>query len=136
MLTAVDRVTRLGVKDGISKCAPKTRCKSRTMHLKVIIDGSKAFEAAEELIGLPSIHAIIEPAVEDQKADIITVTTTIISLVGGSLAIAEQIYKWYKRCRDIRAHQLFNVSIETENGRYILSRISMSDLRQIINDIE
>ena len=64
--------------------------------LQVIIEGPDTTEATEALITLSGITAEWQPADTGLEKGGLATIATIIGIVGGSMAVAEQIRKWYQ----------------------------------------
>ncbi|MEH2455677.1 hypothetical protein [Nostoc sp.] len=62
--------------------------------IKVGLEGENAPAAAEALLEIPGISGSYE--VPTQKEGTLAAIATIIGIVGGAVALAEQIRKWYQ----------------------------------------
>jgi DNA-binding transcriptional regulator YbjK len=72
---------------------------------------------------------------EDVKKEaVITTVATIVGLVGGTLAIAEQIRKWYQEYKQKQSgKKIDKVLIVGRNGRrLLLENATIEEIRQIL----
>lgn len=60
------------------------------------VQGKDAIAATEELLAMPELSGSWEMEEDAEREGVITTIATIVGIVGGTLAIAEQIRKWYQ----------------------------------------
>jgi len=91
------------------------------------IQGQDAVAATEELLSTSGLTGDWTVAVEDKtsKEAVITTVATIVGIVGGTIAIAEQIRKWYQDYKKVRIQvnrverrSADNFCIPTEDERH------------------
>lgn len=103
--------------------------------IKFSIEGEDAILATEELLAIEGItgnYAI--DSEEVKKEAVITTVATIVGLVGGTLAIAEQIRKWYQEYKQKQSgKKIAKVLIVGRNGRrLLLENATIDQIRQIL----
>ena len=62
--------------------------------IQIGIEGEAAEAAAEVLLQIPGVTGSYE--VPPQKDTVVAAIATIIGIVGGAVALAEQLQKWYQ----------------------------------------
>jgi len=103
--------------------------------IKFSIEGEDAITAAEELLAIEGITGNYTVNSEDVKKEaVITTVATIVGLVGGTLAIAEQIRKWYQEYKQQQSgKKIAKVLIVGGNGRrLLLENATIEQIRQIL----
>jgi hypothetical protein len=100
------------------------------------IEGSAAAEAAEALLALEGVSGELEIDTATQRDGGATAIATIIGIVGGSVAIAEQIRKWYVEYRQAqRTKTIDKVLIVTSNGRFLLEDASVEQISKLLDSL-
>lgn len=85
------------------------------------VQGTDAIAATEELMAIPEISGSWETEEEAEREGVITTIATIVAIVGGTLAIAEQIRKWYQEYkRGKSGKKIEKVLIVSRTGRRLL----------------
>lgn len=100
--------------------------------IQVGIEGEDATAAAEALLEIPGISGTYEARV--QREGVAATIATIVGIVGGSIAIAEQIRKWYKEWKKAHPGKEFDVVIydpET-GGRVLLEDATIEEITAIL----
>ncbi|MCX5982675.1 MAG: hypothetical protein NTY89_12975 [Nostocales cyanobacterium LacPavin_0920_SED1_MAG_38_18] len=103
--------------------------------IKFAIEGEDAITATEELLAIEGITGNYTVNSEDVKKEaVITTVATIVGLVGGTLAIAEQIRKWYQEHKQKQSgKKIDKVLIVGRNGRrLLLENATIEEIRQIL----
>ncbi|MEA5529388.1 hypothetical protein VB638_07260 [Dolichospermum sp. UHCC 0684] len=103
--------------------------------IKFSIEGEDAITAAEELLAIEGITGNYTVNSEDVKKEaVITTVATIVGLVGGAIAIAEQIRKWYQEYKQKQSgKKIDKVLIVGRNGRrLLLENATIEQIRQIL----
>ncbi|WP_413171168.1 hypothetical protein [Anabaena azotica] len=103
--------------------------------IKFSIEGEDAILATEKLLAIEGItgnYAI--DSEEVKKEAVITTVATIVGLVGGAIAIAEQIRKWYLEYKQNQSgKKIAKVLIVGRNGRrLLLENATIEQIRQIL----
>ncbi|ALB43657.1 hypothetical protein AA650_21230 [Anabaena sp. WA102] len=103
--------------------------------MKFAIEGEDAITATEELLAIEGITGNYTVNSEDVKKEaVITTVATIVGLVGGAIAIAEQIRKWYQEYQQNQSgKKIAKVLIVGRNGRrLLLENATIDEIRQIL----
>jgi hypothetical protein len=103
--------------------------------IKFAIEGEDAITATEELLAIEGITGNYTVESEDIKKEaVITTVATIVGLVGGTIAIAEQIRKWYQEYKQNQSgKKIAKVLIVGRNGRrLLLENATIEQIRQIL----
>lgn len=103
-------------------------------NIRVALEGQSAEAAAQELLAIEGISGDYEAETDAQREGTLAVIATIVGIVGGSLAIAEQIRKWYQEYRQGKSGKaLEKVVIVSSNGdRLILENASVEQIQKIL----
>jgi inorganic pyrophosphatase len=106
--------------------------------IQIEIQGQDAVAATEELFSTSGLSGDWKVAVEDKtKAEpVITTLATIVGVVGGSIAIAEQIRKWYKEYKQGKSgKKIEKVLIQGRNGRrLLLENATLEQIKEILDE--
>ena len=103
--------------------------------IKFAIEGEDAITAIKELLAIEGITGNYTVNSEEiEKEAVITTVATIVGLVGGTLAIAEQIRKWYQEYKQKPSgKKIAKVLIVGPNGRrLLLENATIEQIRQIL----
>ena len=103
--------------------------------IKFSIEGENAITATEELLAIEGITGNYTADSEDvRKEPLITTVATIVGLVGGTMAIAEQIRKWYQEYKQKQSgKKIDKVLIVGRNGRrLLLENATIEEIRHIL----
>ncbi|BAY12916.1 hypothetical protein [Calothrix sp. NIES-2098] len=103
--------------------------------IRVAIEGEDAVAATEELLAIPGISGNYAVSSEVQEREpVITTVATIVGLVGGTIAIAEQIRKWYQEYKPKKSgKRIEKVLIVGRNGgRLLLENATIEEICQIL----
>ncbi|MGB5974755.1 MAG: hypothetical protein WBG38_15630, partial [Nodosilinea sp.] len=91
------------------------------MDIQVAIAGQDAVAATEALLAIDGISGTYALESETNKEGILVTIATIVGLVGGTLAIAEQIRKWYQEYRQGKdSKPIEKVVIVSASGQRLL----------------
>lgn len=104
--------------------------------IKFSIEGEDAIVATEELLAIEGITGNYTVDSEEVKKEaVITTVATIVGLVGGAIAIAEQIRKWYQEYKQNQSgKKIAKVLIVGRNGRrLLLENATIEEIRQILD---
>lgn len=106
------------------------------MTIQIVIEGENSQEAAAELLAIPGVAGEVEIG-ESKKADPLTTTVAIVTIIGITLEIAEQIRKWYQENRQYRAGKTFDVLLIYDDGRRILFEdLTVEEINSIIDTLK
>ncbi|MBD2294205.1 hypothetical protein H6G06_12050 [Anabaena sphaerica FACHB-251] len=103
--------------------------------IKFSIEGEEAITATEEFLAIEGITGNYTINSEEiKKEPVITTVGTIVGLVGGTIAIAEQIRKWYQEYKQKQSgKKIAKVLIVGRNGRrLLLENATIEQIRQIL----
>ena len=100
----------------------------------VEVQGADAIAATEELLAIPGIAGSWETEGEAEREGTLAVIATIVGIVGGTIAIAEQIRKWYQGYRQRQAgKKIEKVLIVGRNGqRLLLENATIEQIQKIL----
>ncbi|MBD2088303.1 hypothetical protein H6F67_00235 [Microcoleus sp. FACHB-1515] len=104
--------------------------------IRMAVEGEGAIEATEALLEIPGVSGSWETSGETEREGILATIATIIGVVGGTIAIAEQIRKWYQEYRQRKSGKTIEkVLIVGRNGRrLLLEDASVEEIRQILDE--
>ena len=102
--------------------------------IQIGIEGEDAVEAAETLLQIPEVSGSYEAP--QQKEGTITVIATIVGIVGGTVALAEQIRKWYQEWKQSHSGKRFDVVISSDNGIFVLEEATIEEICQVLKVLE
>ncbi len=99
------------------------------------VQGQDAIAATEELLSISGISGSYEVDSEIEREGIVATIATIIGIVGGAIAIAEQIRKWYQEYKQGQSgKKIEKVLIVGKNGkRLLLENATLEDIRKILD---
>ncbi len=103
--------------------------------IQLAIEGKDAIAVTEELLAIPGISGNYKVSSEAQEREpVVTTVATIVGIVGGTLAIAEQIRKWYQEYKVKQSgKRIEKVLIVGRNGRrLLLEDATLEEIRQIL----
>lgn len=103
--------------------------------IQLAIEGKDAIVATEALLAIPGISGNYKVSSEAQEREpVVTTVATIVGIVGGTIAIAEQIRKWYQEYKAAQSGtRIEKVLIVGRNGRRILLEdATLEEIRQIL----
>ncbi|PZO09729.1 MAG: hypothetical protein DCF25_21365 [Leptolyngbya foveolarum] len=104
--------------------------------IRISIEGAAAVEAARALFEIEGINGEYEADAEVTRDGGLTVIATVVGLVGGTMAIAEQIRKWYlayKKRQDVK--RIEKVLIVTPNGRFFLENATTEEIAKALEPL-
>ncbi len=104
------------------------------MQIQISVEGEGAIAATTDLFSMPDINGTWEPVDETEREAVLATVGTIVGIVGGSLAIAEQLRKWYKEHRAGKnGKTIEKVLLVGRNGqRILLQNASLEQIKQIL----
>jgi hypothetical protein len=105
-------------------------------NIQIEIQGQDAVAATEELFATAEIEGDWETEKEVEREATIVTIGTIIAIVGGTLAAAEQIRKWYKEYKKGKSGKTIEkVLIKGRNGRrLLLENATLEQIKQILDE--
>lgn len=104
------------------------------MEIQIAVEGEGAIEATTELFSMPDISGTWQPVNESEREAVLATVGTIVGVVGGSLAIAEQLRKWYKEYHAGKnGKTIEKVLLVGRNGQRVLLRnATLEQIKQIL----
>ncbi|CAA9288887.1 hypothetical protein AVDCRST_MAG92-4144 [uncultured Coleofasciculus sp.] len=104
--------------------------------IQVEIQGQDAVAATEELFSTSGLEGNWETEGEAEREGTLVTIGTIIAIVGGTLAAAEQIRKWYKEYKKGKSgKKIEKVLIQGRNGRrLLLENATLEQIKQILDE--
>ena len=105
-----------------------------TTAVQVAIAGEAAEPAVSELMGIPGLSVSYEA--QTQKEGTLAVIATIVGIAGGTVALAEQIRKWYLEWKQSQSGETFDVVIQSPTGRIVLEDCTIEDICQVLKALE
>jgi DNA-binding transcriptional regulator YbjK len=101
----------------------------------VEVQGVDAIAATEDLLAIPGVEGSWQTEEEVQREGVLAVMATIVGLVGGTMAIAEQIRKWYQEYRRSQSgKRIEKVLIVGRNGqRLLLENATIEQIQKILD---
>ncbi|MCL6750091.1 hypothetical protein KBT16_03510 [Nostoc sp. CCCryo 231-06] len=103
--------------------------------IQIGIEGEGAPAAAEALLKIPGISGSYE--VPTQREGTLAAIATIIGIVGGAVALAEQIRKWYQEWHKSHPGKQFDVVIvDSDTGnRILLEEATIEEITEILKSL-
>lgn len=104
--------------------------------IKFAIEGEGAIEATEELLRLEGIEGSFTVDEEVQREGVIATIASIVGIVSGTLAVAEQIRKWYQAYKDGKSgKKIAKVLIVGRKGnRLLLENATIEQIRKVLEN--
>ncbi|MGI2902846.1 hypothetical protein [Tolypothrix sp. VBCCA 56010] len=103
--------------------------------IRLAIEGEDAIAATEALLAIPGISGSYKVSSEaPEREGVIATVASIVGIVGGTIAIAEQIRKWYQEYKQKQSgKRIEKVLIVGRNGRrLLLEDATLEEIRQIL----
>lgn len=102
--------------------------------IQIAIAGPSAIAATEDLLAIDGITGTYEAEDEAEREGTLAVIATIVGIVGGTLAIAEQVRRWHQEYRSSQSGKaIAKVVIVGKNGdRLILENATVEQIQKII----
>jgi hypothetical protein len=105
--------------------------------IQIAIEGADAVAATEALLALPGISGAFELSGElpgeVEKEGVLATIATIVGIVGGGMAAAEQIRKWHGEYRgSLEQPRIEKVLIVTERGRIYLEGATTEEIAKAL----
>lgn len=105
--------------------------------IQLAIEGEGAIPATEELLEIPGISGTWMVSSEAaEREGVVATIATIVGIVGGTVAIAEQIRKWYQEYKKGKSDKrIEKVVLVGRNGRrMLLENATIEQIRQILEE--
>ena len=106
--------------------------------IQISVEGQDAVAATEELFAIADLSGNWETVGDDEKEGILVTVGAIVAIAGGTVAIAEQIRKWYQEYKQGKSgsgKKIDKVLIIGRRGRRLLLENATSDqIKQILDE--
>jgi hypothetical protein len=104
--------------------------------IQVAIAGTDAVVATEALLAIDGISGTYAVDSETDKEGILITIATIVGLVGGTLAIAEQIRKWYQAYRSGKDQKTIEkvVLVSASGQRLLLENATTEQIKALLDN--
>lgn len=105
-------------------------------NILVEVQGADAIAATEELLAIPELSGSWETEEEAEREGVVATIATIVGIVGGTLAIAEQIRKWYQEYKKGKSgRRIEKVLIVSRTGRrLLLENATIEQIQKILDE--
>ena len=102
--------------------------------IKFAIEGDAAIEATEDLLAIAGIDGSFIVDEEIQREGVLATIASIVGIVSGALAVAEQIRKWYQEYKQGKSgKKIAKVLIVGRNGdRLSLENATIEQIRKVL----
>ena len=106
--------------------------------IQVEIQGTDAIAASEELFSLTEISGNWQTVAETEKEAALVTIGAIVGIVGGTMAAAEQIRKWYQEYQQGKSgKKIYKVLLVGKNGqRLLLENATKEQIKQILDQLD
>jgi hypothetical protein len=101
----------------------------------VEVEGEGAVAATEALFDTPDLAGHWETVGEDEREPLLATVGTIVGVVGGVMAMAEQIRKWYQEYRVKPGKKIDKVLIITPSGRLLLEGATIEQIAKALEPL-
>lgn len=102
--------------------------------IQITIEGEGALEATQDLLAIPGLVA--ESQTEGQSKGVVETVVAIVGIVGGTVAIAEQIRKWYQEYQQGQQRKRIDkVLIITPKGRFLLEDATIEQIAKALEPL-
>jgi hypothetical protein len=104
--------------------------------IQISVEGRDAVAATEELFAISGLSGNWETTGDGEKDPILTTIGAIVAIVGGTVAIAEQIRKWYQEYKKGESgKKIEKVLIIGRRGRrLLLENATIEQIKQILDE--
>ncbi len=102
--------------------------------IKFAIEGSAALDATEALLEIEAIDGAFAENEGLEREPLLATIASIVGIVSGTLAVAEQIRKWYQEYKQGKSgKKIAKVLIVGRNGdRLLLENATIEQIRKIL----
>ena len=105
--------------------------------IQIEIQGTDAIAASEELFSLEEISGNWQRVGEAEKEGTLVTIGVIVGIIGGTMAAAEQIRKWYKEYKQGKSgKKIYKVLLVGKNGqRLLLENATIEQIKQMLDQL-
>jgi hypothetical protein len=111
--------------------------KEKMANILIEVQGEAAVAATEALLATPGLEGTWETEAGTEREAALVTIATIVGIVGGAVAIAEQIRKWYQEYREGKSNQkIEKVVIMSRSGRrlVLMENVTVEQIQQLLED--
>ncbi|WGV24481.1 hypothetical protein [Halotia branconii] len=103
--------------------------------IQIAIESEDAPKAAAALLEIEGISGSYE--VPTQREGTLAAIATIVGIVGGTAALAEQIRKWYQEAKQAHPHKVFDVIIVNPqtHSRIFMEEATIEEITEILKSL-
>jgi hypothetical protein len=106
-------------------------------NILIEVQGEAAVAATSALLATPGLEGNWETEAGTEREGVLVTIATIVGIVGGTMAIAEQIRKWYQEYRKGKSGQnIEKVVIMSRSGRrlVLMENVTVEQIQQLLED--
>jgi hypothetical protein len=106
--------------------------------IRVEVQGQDAVAATKDLLLIPGLSGVFHREIEIEREGTLVTVATIVGLVSGTLAITEQIQKWYQKYKSGDSEKsIEKVLIVGRDGqRILLQNATTKQIKDILESSE
>ncbi|HHP7245838.1 MAG TPA: hypothetical protein ACFE0H_14255 [Elainellaceae cyanobacterium] len=109
--------------------------------IQISVEGQAAIAATQDLLAIDGLSGQYEVDEEDvEREGILATIATIVAIVGGTMAIAEQLYQWRQRYKSISqdadqgtAQKVDQVLIVCGDRRILLENATVEEIKAFLD---
>ncbi|MEW5857108.1 MAG: hypothetical protein AB1861_06955 [Cyanobacteriota bacterium] len=100
------------------------------------VQGQDAVTATEELLSISGVSGSYETEGEAEREGTLATIGVIVGIVGGAIAIAEQIRKWYQQYKQGKSgKKIDKVLLVSRSGkRLLLENATIEQIKEILDE--
>ena len=106
------------------------------VEVKLSLEGEEVDIAAKKLFettGLQGNWEVAEGSISTKEGTL-AVIGTVVGIVGGTIAVAEQIRKWYQEYK--KSRKKFDVVLVAGDTRVVLENATIQDICSVLEELE
>ena len=100
------------------------------------VQGQDAVTAIEELLSISGVSGNYETESEAEREGTLATIGVIVGIVGGAIAIAEQIRKWYQQYKQGKSGKKIDkvLLISRSGKRLLLENATIEQIKEILDE--
>jgi Na+/glutamate symporter len=104
--------------------------------IKLSLKGEEVAIAAQKLFETTGLQGSWEVATDSlaTKEGTLAVIGTVVGIIGGTVAVAEQIRKWYQEYK--KSKKRFDVVFVADDVRVVLENATIEDICAVLEELE
>ena len=104
--------------------------------IQISVEGRDAVAATEELFAISGLSGNWETTGDNEKEPILATIGAIVAIVGATVAIAEQIRKWYQEYKKGKSGKKIEkvLIVGRRGGRLLLENATIEQIKQILDE--